>query len=1010
MKVKLFRRVFVVGLVLHHLVSFAQSGSFTNYSVEDGLAQSQVFAIEEGHNGYLWLGTRGGGLCRFDGIEFTTYTKQLGLSSNYILSLHHSSCNTLWVGTSSGLSRIKGAQVTSVSSLDSNFNTMIIGAITEDKQGIVWLGTNHGLYFTTESGFGKHDLKPEEYGNAISCIQFHKGSMLVAGDNGLISINSKQNLRLTTKDGLTSNQIRSIAICSTGNVWLGTYGFGVSIVSEDKVIMVKGMEELDRSIIHNIMPDTTGDMWISTVDKGLVKWNVADSSLQFFTEKEGLSNNHVRTTMYDTWGNLWIGTSGGGLNKYAGQQFEKYNGSIHNLSGNYIYSIEEGKNNKLWIGTSGKGVDVLLNNNAINFSSDSGFTSVKVKSILCACDSSIWLGTEGNGLYRFKNDTFISQDNRRGIGSTWIKAIDEDSTGGIWVGTAGAGICQITIQDSAVEYTRYSTKDGLKSGRISTVLCDNKGKVWYSYQSGGIGYIVEGEVVNLRDARLPDNPIRSMALGRQNKVWLGTAGQGVYSVSLQADTIVVNSFTTNDGLSSDNIYLMAFDQQSNLWIGTEKGIDRLLTDEEGSPIEVQYYGVDEGFSGVETTRNSIVVTADGAVWIGTINGLFKYTAGSEIKNSTPPFLRIKEVLVHYKTLDDTKYALSRNETGDLDKILLFDYSDNHISFEFQGVVLTYPKQVEYKWKLDGLENKWSPPSKNRSITYSNLPPGNYTFMVLSKNEDDVWNINPQVVVFEILTPIWLTNWFKYLSVGLIVLLLSIITRSRLAIVKKKAKAKQELLQMENDMLVLQQKALRLQMNPHFIFNCLNTIQNMIVKQDGKTARYYLAKFSKLMRKTLDNSRVERITIDDEIETLENYLAIEKFCNEDHFDYKIHVDDSIATDFIEIPSMIIQPFVENAIVHGVGNRSEGGLITVSFKLNDRAIECTISDNGVGRKKASEINRSKGQQHKSAALDITQERLQKLDGKGSRSRIEIDDIISNSSQVVGTKVVVSIPYNG
>ena len=209
--------------------------------------------------------------------------------------------------------------------------------------------------------------------------------------------------------------------------------------------------------------------------------------------------------------------------------------------------------------------------------------------------------------------------------------------------------------------------------------------------------------------------------------------------------------------------------------------------------------------------------------------------------------------------------------------------------------------------------------------------------------------------------------------------------------------------MEKNMLEMEQKALRLQMNPHFIFNAMNTVQALIAKKDEKTARYYLAKFSKLMRKILENSRKTLITIHDEIEALENYLNLEQLSNEDNFDYEIIVDENIQTDAYGIPPLLLQPFAENSIVHGIKELNHRGKITINFEWKETFIECSVSDNGRGRLAAKEVRHQKSSYHKSTALVLTQERLASLSDELPVKSFEIIDMKEPS----GTKVILRIP---
>jgi len=326
-----------------------------------------------------------------------------------------------------------------------------------------------------------------------------------------------------------------------------------------------------------------------------------------------------------------------------------------------------------------------------------------------------------------------------------------------------------------------------------------------------------------------------------------------------------------------------------------------------------------------------------------------------------------------------------------------------------GINFSNPDAVKYQWKLEGLDKTWSPVTNQHSINYSNLGAGSYTFMVRACNEDGVWNKQPTVLKFHISPPFWLRWWFIALLVLLVAGFVLIFFKWRENRIKATAAEGQRKLQMEKEIVELEQKALRLQMNPHFIFNALNSIQSQIGTDNDQAARYYLAKFSRLMRQILDNSRNTFITLEEEANTLENYLLIEKFCNGDRFDYKISIDENIEKDYVKIPPMLLQPFVENAIKHGLkyidGKR---GLIEVNFSEKNNVLECSVSDNGIGRKKAEELNMaSKETYHKSTALLVTQERLDLFKENPELKSLEIIDLHDETGNATGTQVIVRIP---
>jgi len=213
--------------------------------------------------------------------------------------------------------------------------------------------------------------------------------------------------------------------------------------------------------------------------------------------------------------------------------------------------------------------------------------------------------------------------------------------------------------------------------------------------------------------------------------------------------------------------------------------------------------------------------------------------------------------------------------------------------------------------------------------------------------------------------------------------------------------------MENNLLQLEQKALQLQMNPHFIFNALNTVQSLFMSNEQGAARQLLSKFAKLMRAILENSRASVIPLQNEIDLLDNYLAIEQFSRPGKFDYTLTVDPTIDPDEVNIPPMLIQPFVENAIIHGVNPLKHAGQINLSFKKEGSQLVCSVEDNGVGRQASAKLQEQNARKHKSVALDVTEERLEFLNQDHNSKSLIISDLKNDDGSIAGTKVLIKLP---
>lgn len=996
------------------LLSFGQQFNFKNYSVEDGVAQSQVYAICEDSRGFLWIGTRGGGLTRYDGLNFKTYTVRDGLSSNYIFSILEDSSHQMYIGTNSGLSVYDGLTFKNYHPGPDSTSVHIL-AMSKDNTGTIWLATSDGIYtYSHETVRRFESCFPHQ--NVFCIFKDHSGTIWAgSGENGLAEINksgtgSGYRIHLFAKgSGLGKNSIQCISEDKSKHLWIGTYGMGCFLFNGKSFVRTSRSAEMNKNIVLDIKPDANGNMWIATLASGVSRWDCHDSTFTFLKEKEGLSNNHVRCILQDTRGNYWFGTSGGGISKYYGQPFTNYT-KENGLSSNFVYSVFRDSRDRLWLGTGEKGACMFDGKSFYPFSGKEGFQNDKVKAIAEDSKGLIWFGTDGQGVLVYNEKEFQRIPELHG---KYIRCIIQDSRQNMWVATAGSGIYEFsprTDKKKKYDVLNLHFGSGGSKDRINCLVEDKKGRIWFGTESSGIGFIEEGKITKTFTKRdkLASDLVKSMVIDKSGDLWIGTAGAGVSRLRLSGGTFGFETFDLSSGLTSANVYLLATDTMNNLFIGTESGVDKLIPDQEGHILEIKHFGKTEGFTGIETCQNAVYSDKTGIIWFGTINGLTAYTPHNKPKNKLAPALRLSGISLFYKPLEKTTYSAHAGKWGEIIKPLIFPYDQNHISFDFDGINLSSPENVLYQWRLDGFDKSWSPAVSRHNATYSNLPPGDYTFEFKASNEDGVWNENPSSLHFVILKPFWLKTGFILFCCGGFLALATVLFRWRTNTLVRKSEELRVKLETEKLLIELEQKALRLQMNPHFIFNALNSIQASISQNNEETARYYLAKFSKLMRMILEHSASSVIPLEEETKVLDAYLSIEKFSSGDQFDYKIEIETGLDPDEISLPPMMIQPFVENSIIHGFKASGERGMINVSFSRKNSFLECTVTDNGIGRALARQNNRAQqDQHHKSTALRVTQERLDILNTEKTQKSLEITDLVHEDGKAAGTKVVIRIP---
>ncbi|WP_087563377.1 sensor histidine kinase [Polaribacter sp. SA4-10] len=488
----------------------------------------------------------------------------------------------------------------------------------------------------------------------------------------------------------------------------------------------------------------------------------------------------------------------------------------------------------------------------------------------------------------------------------------------------------------------------VKPTRINKVLEDNsvsllleKNKIIVATSKNGIKIIT-----NLKVERSINSEVKTTSIKKiDTELWVITNGNGIEVYNLN-DFSFQKKINKYNSLISNEINTVFKDNQNNIWIASKK------------------------------------------------EGLYKYTNSdfnsnkhsNRKKKGIKPTIFIANISVNYKSIS------SLNTSN-----LLLKPTENNISFSYKTVDLSNPKNIKYRYKLKG---NFSPWSKNNNVKFANLNEGNYTFVVQSKKGLQL--SEEKYFSFSIDTPIYKKPWFLILSFAFILLLFALLIDVTIRKIKKKNQQEVKKLQLENHLLTLEQKALQLQMNPHFIFNVLNGIKAL--GNSGKIIELNktISQFSLLLRSVLNNSRLEEISLKDEIESLKNYLELEKQMSSKTFEYFIETSlNNIDSEEILIPPMLIQPFIENSIKHGIQLNSKEGKITISFEVKHQFLQCRISDNGIG------IHQSKKQKenesHHSVALKVTKERIKNLSKKSSF----LIEETNNKGKTSGTKVSFKIP---
>lgn len=797
---------------------FGQGMRFT--SLEG--TQSVINTMLEDKMGYVWAGTQDG-LYRYDGYEFKMYKRvpndSSSISDNFIWCMHQSKNGLIWIGTNGGglnaYNPVKN-KFTRITSKDANspLNNGIIRSITEDKNGNLYVGTENGLVIYNPS------TQQTEY--------FTQGN-----------------------NGLKSNRIFSVLIDRDDNIWLGTYGAGLHLYQKETKKFIQYLDLLPSGniaqesslLIRTLFQDRFGNFWIGTAGAGLLRFNTksktfdqqikpeqgkadgvihinqsdddklwiasmdglfiydfSKKSFSHYTHNEedpfSLSNNRIRYILMGSNNIVWIGTDGMGINVYIklANQFAHFTRNSKDsipLAGNEIMAFAEDAKGHIWIATL-DGLSFCDSKKKVleNFDLNKNKIHNRILSLHLDNDSLLWLGSWGMGANYCNLSTkefskpFNSDNpiNNTLIAGNTILDISEDKNKNIWFATLdGLSI----FSKNEEKFTNYTTIDGLSSNSIYCIYFDaNKDIMWVGTGNGINLFDVKSKKIiekiqsNGKEGELSSNIIYAITKDSKGFYWIGTnSGLNKYDAKNKTFT----SFYEKDGMSSDLIISITEDENYNFWLTSGNGLIKFSPsnfDKSENPFK-NYFPVD-GIQDKEFNQGAYFKKKDGEILIGGINGYNSFYP-SQIKTNTnlPKVYLTSFKIFEKEVLLDTNISFK--------KYLELTFQDKFFSFEFVALDYLLPSKNLYSFKMEGLDDEWSPPSNRRFISYSNLPGGDYIFRVKACNNDGVWNNEGVAIHIKIIPPFWKTNLFYAFCILLAILSVIIYNRLRTRKIKKEKK-------------------------------------------------------------------------------------------------------------------------------------------------------------------------------------------------------------------------------
>ncbi len=769
----------------------AQTTSFINYGVEQGLVQSQVQTLEQDNEGNLWIGTLAG-LSKYNGRTFENFSRKNGLAEDWITVSYKDKRGDLWFGHwAGGVSRYNANRHKFESlNLEEYTRFKTVTAIQEDPQGYYWIATEGSGIFIYDPGKNKmfalnvkdgiassnvYDLTLDKYGN-----------MWIATDNGItifdthLDVSSPASFTdLNAARGFPSNTITCFTQANDGNeIWAGTADVGVIVLQlptgfaarNAPVLLpthkvVSTTQGLAGNFIESLCADKRGFVWVGTVGGGVTKIMPAKSGnrntaidqaiFKTYNTRQGLNYFNVRALLEDREGNIWIGTDVG-LNQYRGERFQLFDRQ-DGLLNDIVWATCTDRAGNIWLGTN-NGLTKLSfykmsgNNEqrftTTNYTTANGLGSNVILSLFEDEQGTIWAGTGFGGVSKLSRgasqfETYTTTD---GLAGNTVYAINADPKGNIWFGTKeGAS----KFDPATKTFRNYSTEDGLGGNNVYRIFRDSQGRLWFG-ALGGYLSVYDGKSFTRYDesSGIIHRFILSINEDKDHNMWFGAYGGGLYLF----DGRKFKNFTMENGLSTETPYAIITDNENNVWVGNSRGLDRYNRQDSS----FSHYGRSEGFLGVEVNPNAVALDRDGNLWFGTIMGAVKFDARENTKNTTEPLTQVNGLKIFMRNAAFPEDAR-------------FTYDQNHLTFQFVGVSLSAPQKVRYRYKLEGFDKDWSPvPTTINEAVYSNLPPGEYVFQVQASNNDGVWNTKPVEYKFFVKPPFWQTAFF-YIVMTLLVI-------------------------------------------------------------------------------------------------------------------------------------------------------------------------------------------------------------------------------------------------
>lgn len=1006
---------------------------------EDGLPHHWVYDIEEDGEGFIWIGTYAG-LCRYDGSNVLPVKGPA--ATMRVRSLLRTG-DTLWISSFDGLAimNLKTGQFEEIpvqATLGVNYEEKSIRGLYQDRQGYVWMAPDFlGLVRIDPATMEMEHFPMPVSGDIPAIHSTHERQSLVEliqdphDDAVFWGVSFADLIRLNVNTGnvtrfrheledetleYTLNNRRCL-FAHEDKIYLGSWGAGLSVFDPaTQQFFVPSLDapekwipQLKKETLYCIFPANDKELYL-TFASGLYLYNTTDQSVQCL--EKNIFNPYVNrpfgVSFQDSAGRLWSYLSKNGVHLYDPliNQFDFFSlDELNHTDDLFLPRVVIEDFYPGYITVAGQYGDGLFH---VNPRTGHSFKTPVPESHMAQHKYfHIWgiarlspdelIISEPHGLYYFKKGMKelvpFSLQPKQAYASLAPLAIGSDRR--LWCGSFRDGLWSIDLPSGIVQ---DHTAD-IGHTRVSGVYTDRKENIWFQFPEGHA--VLPAGASEIKVFNYAADSLHTLKLMEDfcecpnGEIWVAANAEGIALLSPgNPEQGVLRKIPLADstGTGTETAFRIACDRRNNLWVAGYQSLLRIDRND-GS---ISRYSYEYGLKRVE---GAFTLLRSGKLFIGSREGFYLADPEQLRINTTAPDPYILSIRTNKGPRGTLLDYISRTP-------LRLAHNENALTIEFSAVNFTLPQAGRFEYRMEGVDEAWNDPGKNRTVTYSNLNGGGeYIFQLRAANNEGIWSGTAYELPI-VINAAWYETPAFFLFLGLVLIgLVYGIYKYRVGEVRREEQLRSEF---ELKIANIEMSALRAQMNPHFIFNCLNSIDRYIIRNDTRKASEYLNSFGRLIRLILQNSRADYINLKDEIESLELYIKLEQMRARHSFDYEICVAPDLVPENYEVPPMLLQPFVENAIWHGLSPKKDRGKVKISISKGREVIRCVIEDDGIGREAAQAINDAKQVKRQSMGMHITSERMEIINKMyHTNNRVRIIDLHDEEGKARGTKVVLSIP---